>query len=278
MPDNKKIDNLSMKTSTLTSLIEYGKFKLDIKELSSFFAILYTNPKAGLVEWKKNTGLGKSKIENLRYYLRDCSLLNHSNFDTTDLAEFIHKNDPRFRDSFTLWLLLYGWSKKENNPFLHYFLNYSTETNPSVNNERLFIEWASKNNFKTDYESTVPGLIKRTVTALTDIDAFQSLNLFTTHDERLYRAEPYNVHPLLLAYILYDNGRGRHSISLPELLDEPGNLGKFFGYDIRALDNRLNDLENLNLVKRVQVANLNMIELLYNGSPLAFIERYYNEY
>ena len=266
-----------MESKTLNSLIEYGGFKVNLKEVNKLFNLICKFPNYGFIELGIESGLGKNKIENYRYYLRDFGLLAGANYKLTDLGRLLFTYQKNFTEEFTFWLLLYEWAKSEGNPFLYYYLNYGGNERGKSEMEIEFVYWASQNGFKTDYETIVGGLINRTITALTDSDAFQSLNLFTIHDDRLYRSEPYNVHPLLVAYILYDNRRNRVSTSINELLEEPGNIGKFFGYNSRTLDAQLVALQELNLVKRVQTADLNMINYLYTGTPLALAERYYNE-
>lgn len=60
-------------------------------------------------------------------------------------------------------------------------------------------------------------------------------------------------------------------------MSEPDNVGRFFGYSEQALNTRLEELENLRLVQRVQNANLNMVQLNYEGQAIDFIKRYYAE-
>lgn len=266
-----------MQLSTLSTLIEYGGFKVIIKEINKLFTLICKFPNYGYAELGNESGLGKNKIENYRYYLRDFGLLTAGNYKPTELALLLVIYQKNFTENFTYWLLLYQWSKIEGNPFLHYYLNYSENEGLKSEMEKGFVSWANQHGFKTDYETTVGGLISRTVNALTDGEAFQVLNLFTLDDDRLYRSKPYNVHSLLIAYILYDTRRDRVSISINELMQEPGSIGKFFGYDSRSLDQQLGELQNLGLIKRIQTADLNMINYQYTESPLSLVERYYNE-
>lgn len=266
-----------MNPTLQSSLIQYGGFKVVLRDISEFFSKLYNNPDTNYKEVVRLSGIGKNKAENFRYYLRDFGLLVPGVYKTTDLGRIIYTNDKRFVESFTQWILLYNWSKSAGNPLLHYLLYHNEATLARKQVENDFVNWADSNGFKTDYKDTIEGLAKRTFEALEDGDAFRALSLLSITDGMVRRTDPYGVHPLLLAYVLYDNRNGRQSITISELLDEPGNIGRFFGYNASSLDHRLNDLTNLGLVKRVQTANLNMVELPYVGSPLAFVEQYYAE-
>lgn len=266
-----------MESILQSSLIQYGGFKVVLRDLSDFLTTLYNNPDISYREIIKLSGVGKNKAENFRYYLRDFGLLASGIYKPTDLGRIIYSNDKRFVESFTQWVMLYNWAKASGNPLLHFVL-YHNETSLARKQVEIdFVNWADSNGFKTDYKDTIPGLANRTFDALIDESAFRTLSLLTIADGMIRRTDPYSVHPLLLAYILYDTRNGRQSITINELLSEPGNIGQFFGYSPSSLENRLNDLANIGLVKRIQSANLNMVELPYVGSPLALVEQYYAE-
>lgn len=253
---------------------DYQGFSLILQELSQLLDLLQYDKKNMLSQ----SGFGDNKIRGIRDYLRDFKLLDEQK-NISALGKLVVKNDKKLIDNYTKWICLYHWSDMETNPALYYLININLGVRRNSDLIQSFKNWAFSNQIQVDYKKDfVGGLFNKTFTALTNTDAFLSLNLFAVDDGQVCRTEPYNVHPLLLAYVLYSASRGRHSISMAELLTEPGNIGNFFGYDMRTLDSRVSDLDELGIVKRVQVANLNMIELLYNGSPLAFVERYYNEY
>lgn len=261
-------------------LIQYGKFKLHLNDLADFFFHIYRNQGSSEAKLVGITGLGANKVENFRYYLRDLGLLTPGKYTPTPLGELVYEYDPRFIEEFTQWVLLYNWSRRTGNPVLHFFLN-EVESEVNLDSlETLFLYWAKSNNYKSDYQDdTIKGLVKRTKEALTDNDAFSGLNVIREVEPRLLRGEPYNVHPLLVAYILHDNRSAQqHSIAIDHLLQEHGNIGKFFGYDTRMLEYKLGELVNLDIIKRVQVANLNMIEFKEADNALAFVEKYYVDY
>lgn len=258
----------------MQTLHEYQGFGVNLNEISQLIHLLENDKKYQL----KESGFGDNKIRAIKDYLTDFSLADESK-KISLLGEIIKVNDKKLIDDFSKWICLYNWSAKNNNPVLYYIVNFCSNGQQASTIIDSFKKWAIENDIQTDYKKNyVAGLLSKTINALTDADAFQNLTLFVESNGRVSRAEAYNVHPLLLAYILYDNSRGRHSISLPELVDEPGNIGKFFGYTIQTIENSLTALENLGVIKRVQHANLNMIELLYKGTPLAFVEQYYEEY
>lgn len=257
----------------MQSLHEYQGFPVNLRELTQVLGLLEQDSKSLYEE----SGLNYSKVRGLKEYLDDFGLIDGAK-NLSAYGMVIKSKDRRLSEDFSKWVCVYNWSNKVSNPVLYYLINeVSSEFNRSEIQEH-FKNWASKNNIKTDYEKQyVAGLIGKTINALTDPEAFGVLNLFTLHDEKVYRAEPYNVHPLLTAYILYDNRRDRVSISMNELMEEPGNIGKFFGYDSRSLDKHLAILQDLGLIKRVQTVDLNMINYQYPGLPLSLVERYYNE-
>ena len=175
---------------------------------------------------------------------------------------------------------MYQWSKLENNPIL-YFIVHELITGKEIEIiKENFIFWANKFQIKTDYDKNfIGGLLNKTVNSLieTNSDAFQNLNLFTKNHDKITRAEPYSIHPLLLGYILYDNRNGRTSIGFEELLNEVGNMGKFFGLNSKQLDSKIVDMMNIGIVRLIQYADLHMIEFTFQGSALNLLEKFYDE-
>lgn len=257
----------------MQTLHEYQGFGVILREITQVFNLFGVEKQVLINE----TGFGDNKVRGLIDYLKDFNLASTTK-ELTKLGEEIRKADKRLVEDFSKWLCVYHWSARDHNPALFYLLNCTGSVVSLTGFQEAFKLWASANDIQTDYKKPyVTGLINKTLKALTDTEAFEKLHLVSISNDRIERPEPYGVHPLLLAYILYDNRRGRQSITITELLEEPSNIGKFFGYDTNSLDNRLNDLAHLGLVKRVQVANLNMVELPFNGSPLALVEKYYAE-
>lgn len=257
----------------MQTLHEYQGFPVNLRELARVLSLVEQDSKSLYEE----SGLNYSKVRGYKDYLADFGLINGGK-SLSGFGKVIKLYDRKILEDFSKWICLYHWSYKRNNPVLNYLINEVSSVRKKNELLEYFKTWALKNNIKTDYEkSYVSGLINKTINALTDQDAFQNLSLFSVHEDRLYRAEPYNVHPLLVAYILFDNRHDRVSISINELMQEPGNLGKFFNFDSRALDKHLMALQDLGFIKRVQTADLNMINFLYAGTPLSLVERYYDE-
>jgi hypothetical protein len=257
----------------MQTLHEYQGFGVSIREITQVFNLFGAEKQVLISE----TGFGDNKVRGLIDYLKDFSIASNTK-ELTKLGEVLQKADKRLVEDFSKWLCLYHWSAKDHNPALYYLLNCTSNVIILAGLQEAFKLWASANDIQTNYKKPyVAGLISKTLKALTDTEAFEKLRLVSIGNDKIERTDPYGVHPLLLAYILYDNRHGRQSITINELLEEPGNIGKFFGYNSNSLDNRLNDLAHLGLVKRVQVANLNMVELPYSGSPLALVEKYYAE-
>ncbi|GAB3921512.1 hypothetical protein [Mucilaginibacter myungsuensis] len=258
-------------------LKEYQGFSIDLRDLAKVINLIGSGAIATKSELLEESGFGANKVRGYKEYLSDFELLAAKN-QLTVLGQIIYKNDPRFRDPFTKWLLLYHWSFKANNPFLYFLVNdFSSSDDSSL--LRKFKQWADRNQVKTDYESSkLNGLINRTKSALLEPEGFQSLNLFSVFDNVLQRSEPYNVHKYLTAYILYHMRKGRVSISFAELLDERNNVAKFFDWNSKNLESKMAELMDLKLVKLVHFADLHMVEFSYNGTPESLIERYYEEY
>lgn len=257
----------------MQTLHDYQGFGVSLREITQVFNLFGADKQVLINE----TGFGDNKVRALITYLKDFALADSAK-ELTPLGEVVRRADKRLVEDFSKWLCVYHWSAQDHNPILFYLLNHAESGVPMTDFQESFKLWASANDVQTNYKKPyVGGLTSKTFKALADTEAFEKLRLVHIEHDRIGRVDPYGVHPLLIAYVLYNNRRGRQSITIEELLEEPGNIGKFFGYNPISLDNRLNDLANLGLIKRVQAANLNMVELPYTGSVLALVEKYYAE-
>lgn len=262
----------------MQTINEYGGFKIDKNELPKLFFIIYNNPKIKNKELESESGLGKNKVENFKYYLKNFNLLD-KNYNPTDLAKVIYTYDKYFEDEFTLWLFFYHWAEKTSNPFLYFLLNESFDSKTEKELHREFCGWAVNNDIKTDYEKDfVKGLILRTVNSFIDHYAFKSLNIFKLESEKYTRDIPYKTSPLLFGYILYDSQNGRTTISFEELLKEPNNIGKIFNMSRENLLQQIYNMRDVGIVEYNQTANLQLIVFTYKGTALELLERYYEQY
>jgi len=257
-------------------LKEYQGFTVDLFDISRLLQMIGRGVTDKLKQLSE-TGFGANKVRAIKEYLVDFDLLGDKNL-LTEFGELILKYDPRFREPFTRWLLVFHWSIKKNNPFLNFLVNNGIGI---VTEERMvnkFKAWAVKNDVKTDYESDMlTGMMRNTSNAFTDPNAFLNLNFFIREDGSMQRGEPFQVEPLLIAYIIYYNRRKRTSIGFSELLREDGNVAKFFNLDVQTLDRRIVELNNLGLTRLIQFADLHFVEYTFDGDPLELVQKYYNE-
>lgn len=267
----------------MQSLKEYQGFSVNLRDVSKIF-VLVCNNVTGNKELLAESGFGDNKVRGMLEYLKDFNLLEDKK-TLSELGTIIFQNDTGFSENLTKWIILYQWSKLGNNPILH-FLVHELITGKEIDAiKENFIIWANKFQIKTDYDKNfLGGLLNKTVNSLTvnfsievNSDAFQNLNLFNKSQDKIVRAEPYCVHPLLLGYILYDNRNGRTSIGFEELLNEVGNIGKFFGLNSKQLDIKIVDMMNIGIVRMIQYADLHMIEFTFQGSALNLLEKFYDE-
>lgn len=257
-------------------LKEYQGFGVNLFDISRLFILIgngTVNKPAQLVE----TGFGINKIRALKEYLVDFDLVDKKN-TLTELGSVIFKNDARFREAFTRWLLLYHWSLKENNPYLNFLVNHGAGISDNEKMVYKFKTWAAKNAVKTDYEGDMlTGMIRNTDNALCEANAFLSLNFFSKEQGTMDRAEPFQVEVLLTAYIFYLNRKKRTSIQFSDLLREENNISKFFNLDSKGQDKQIVELNQLGLTRLIQYADLHFIEYTSEVAPLSFVEKYYNE-
>jgi hypothetical protein len=262
----------------MQSLKEYQGFPVNFKDVYKILSLVSSNI-TGNQELMEKSGFGNNKVRGVLEYLKDFNLLK-DNKNLSELGTLISKNDATLSDDFTRWVILYQWAKLENNPILHYLINELITGKEIEVVKENFIFWANKFQIKTDYDKNfIGGLLNKTINSLTgsDTDAFRNLSLFTKSQDKIIRSEPYEIHPLFLGYIIYENRNGRTSIGFDELLNEVGNIGTFFGFNSKKLDNKIVEMMNIGIVRMVQHADLHMIEFVYQGSALNLLEKFYDE-
>jgi hypothetical protein len=258
----------------MQSLHEYQGFPVNLNDIASLLFLLGVDKQSLL----KKTGFGDNKIRSLLDYLKDFGLVIESKKYLSELGNILKEEDKNLSEDFSKWLCVYNWAKVNNNPALYFLLNFAHSGQDINTIEEDFKDWAFENSIQTDYKKDFASkLLALSRRALTESDAFQDLTLIAMQHGQMYRTPPYNVHTLLVGYVLYDNSKGRRSVSIPQLIDEPGNVGRFFSYGEQTLNKRLDELENIGLVQRVQNANLNMVQLSYEGQPIDFVKQYYAE-
>ena len=262
----------------MQSLKEYQGFPVNLKDISRIFMLVHTNMTSNS-ELLSESGFGDNKVRGMLEYLKDFKLLKDKK-TLSELGTLVYKNDRLFSENFTKWIILYHWSKLENNPILHYLINEFTGGKEIETIKENFIYWANKFQIKTDYDKNFIGsLLNKTVNSLvdSDTDAFRNLNLFFKNQDKIIRAEPYGLHPIFLGYIIYENRNARTSIGFDELLNEVGNIGTFFGLNSKELDSKIVEMENIGIIRMVQHADLHMVEFIYQGSALSLLEKFYDE-
>ena len=255
----------------------YQGIPLDLSDVSKLFKMIGN----GITDKKKHlseTGYGDNKVRAIKEYLKDFDLLAEKGA-LTPLGSIVFKNDPRFLEPFTRWILLYHWSLKKNNPYLNFLVNETYGITEKDKLEERFRMWASKNQIKTEYDKNkmVDGLMNLTKNALIDINAFHYLNFFNKSGDMVSRGEPYHVETLLIAYIFYYNRKKRTSVGFSELTQERDNVALFFDFNHKVLEERVIDLNNIGLTRLIQFADLHYVEYCYDGEALELINKYYDE-
>lgn len=264
----------------MKKLHEYGGFKVDKNEIAALFSLMYNNPSFKIKQLTIESGFGKNKVENLRYYLKNFGLLDES-YSISDLGELIYKYDKYFEDEFTLWILLINWANEDSNPSLYFIINKLSDPVEKDSIKSEFVHWANINGYKTDYgkaKDIVGGLVSRTLNSFFDDDAFKPLNVLLNLDEKYIKGKPYKVHPFIVAYVLYQNKNGRTTIRFEEMLHEASNIGRIFNLDHESLQANIYSLRDLNHLEYVQTANLDHIVYTFPGEANTLLSMYYEQY
>lgn len=263
----------------MLTIQEYGGFKFDKNEISKVFRLLGENISANKSELIKESGLGKNKVDIIKdYYLKHIGLLNNDS-KINELGYLILEYDKYFLEEFTEWILVYEWSKKQNNPILYVLLNYIDFPKNRRQIRQSIEHWLISNNYKTKYQKDyIGGLLSRTLNAMEDENAFCDLNILKLINDKYHRGIPYKLDSLIIAYILYDNASDRTNVNVETILEEKGNIGAFLGFDLELFMQYIYNLRNLSLIKYTQAVNLNNITFIFPKKPIELLKMYYEKH
>lgn len=230
-------------------------------------------------ELMSKLGVGDNKAEAMVTWLGKLSLRDNRKKKLTAFGRSLIEFDPYFEFIATQWLLHYQLAKNRDAE-VWYFL-----TNKFVpQKERFVFEEALESLTLAKIGEESPKHLRSDVriylNGFTDSKGFKDINYITETGRNNYRkGPPKGLHPLLIAYILFDqrkeNYPGVKTISITELLNADGNVGKVCLLNRASLETFLYQLQGMGYLVVSKFADLDQVAFKFEGDPLEILEEYY---
>ncbi len=263
------------------------------------------------IEAMDELGIGRNMVFALRYWLKAVGLTSEEKVERqtktifTPLGNVIFENDPYVEEIGTLWLLHRVLAMNKDFATSWYF--FFNEFNLAEFSKEDFVAAlesfdrmnggsTAHSSFEGDFECLLNTYISRFKTE-TEADPednmdcpFAELGLVdfarSVEGKKIYRKvipPKQNIPPLIFLAALYGNengtgvGAGNGEVLLSDIQNKAGGAAKIFNLDVITLMDILGQLENLDLIRIVRTAGLDVIRLNENESYFSCIKKYYAE-
>ncbi|GFP22602.1 hypothetical protein HKBW3S44_00171 [Candidatus Hakubella thermalkaliphila] len=234
-------------------------------------------------------GVGDNKAEATVTWLGYLGLRDNMNSELTAFGNSLLTFDPNFEDPITQWVFHY---KLASNPEAEVWYVLTNEFLP--NRTRFSSEDAidflasnglrSKNDkhLRSDVSIFLRSFISKEALGKTEYLKTESQPKRTVSQNKFYKNPPSSISPYLVAYVIFDqrenNSPNLSTITIQELLDLKGNVGRVFSLNRKGLEEVLRLLSSSQhdrLVDLSTTAGLDQVGLMFKGRPLDILEMYY---
>ena len=248
-------------------------------------------------------GVGRNMVASMAHWAQTCGLIEPNRLRVTDLGKFLFSEDEGvdryLEDEAILWLL--HWKLTESViPSTTWFFAFHNFSGVSFDKQRL--EWAlseycrekeytrlNKNTLSRDVDCFINTyVVKKNRKGDISEDSLEcplvELDLILETDSR--GSYEFNIGPkdtltdTIFAYALlsYFHQRQGGTLSLEQILYDPGSPGQAFKLDESSITDRLVEIEahSDGLFKWVDTAGLRQVQLLeLNADPLDVLRKHY---
>lgn len=257
-------------------------------------------------------GIGSNMVKSLRYWLQAVGLTeeriegNNRYQELTTLGNMIWENDKYMEEDGTLWILHYKLSSnKELATAWYWFFN---EFNMKEFTKDDFVD-AIDGYIRFDQESSEVAtgsleddfnciintyISKRKISPEKDspennIDCpFGDLDLLDISDKKrkVFRktsTKKDSINPLVILSVILDqlsiqeNNNEIKEVKISDLLNAPCNIGRTFNMDLNLLDYYIDKLQEMNYLRVVRTAGLDVIRVNTEMDFYGALNKYYKE-
>ena len=251
-------------------------FKTGLKTLYS----INENPGLNNDELVSLVGVNFPKIRAYKNLLRVLGL--YLNKNVTQIGKYILFNDKYLDNALTKWLLHYQLAK---NPVAEVWYHLTNRFIPRLSEftKEQAINALLRNGVGANVSKAKFEHFKDDIKFFIDKAFSEENNLagigYLSKSGKYKKTNPRQLHPLLIAYILFDQRKENYpevkTVSINELLTADGNVGKVCLLNRENLEKFLYQLQGMGYLVVSKFADLDQVAFKFEGDPLEILEEYY---
>ena len=225
-------------------------------------------------------GIGSKKVEAVVAWLGKTGLRNNNIRTITKLGYLVYEYDPYFESFGTMWLLHYGLSKNIDAEVWYYLTNKFLPSNSEFKYSDVIKSLQTGGIGHNQNPKRLKSDTRIYLRAFTDPKGLKEINFLVKANKDTYKkGSPHGQHPLLIAYILFDQRKENYpevkTVSINELLTADGNVGKVCLLNRENLEKFLYQLQGMGYLVVSKFADLDQVAFKFEGNPLEILEEYY---
>lgn len=254
-------------------------FALDLDLLQRLLALYTEEADASIEDASTRLGIGQRKVKGLNSWLKYLGLRDPQTRTLTSLGALLSKVDQHLSNEGTLRVLHYKLVSNQDATVWYETVNHFLADRRDFTRENLG-EYFSQMGIGQSTEKHLKSDLGLFVNSYVDEHrrAFQQLGFLRIDQKELIALEVYPIDCLILGFCLFDRaGRGPRAstISISRLLREEGYPGLVFRISEDNLRQRLHELESASFLSVIRIADIDGISYSFEGSPMDFLERYF---
>lgn len=250
-------------------------------------------------------GIGSNMVKSLRYWMQATGITEEPKSGKrvqsfTDMGQLIFNYDKYLEEQGTLALLQWflAHNEAEATAWYYFFYEFNMQEftkEDFVNSLKKYVlmeneqEAAADRSYQDDFNCIINTYLPRykTGTRYTSPENNISCPLgelglvdIANKERKLYRKAmlPSAMLPTLIALaIILEAHKGEWEIPISKLLSGKGSLGRAFNLDMTSLLEVLHRIENLDAIKIIRTAGLDVIKVLTDKTGLDCMKQYYQE-
>lgn len=255
-------------------------FGLDKAILSATLEAMYKKPGLSESDLAGEVGIGSKKGTAYCAWLLYLGLRNVTSREVSSLGALLHTEDPRLEDILSLQLLHYQLCSNSKATVWWTMANQVIPNTPHRISVGEAIDLLKAKSIGTANIKNLHSDIRIFFSAYQINQVFGELHYLKEVERESYIPNSVDLHPLLLGYVLYhkrETSVHTSTISIGNLLQEEGQVGRVFLINEPQLHKKLRELEFQGIVKVSRIADLDNITYTFDGTSLDILKMYYQE-
>jgi hypothetical protein len=256
-------------------------FPMDLDLIARLMQFYGEHPVANSEKAGSAVGLNRPKVDGLNKLMGYLGLQQRRKL--TSFGELVLKCDPYLKDVGTLCIFHYLLCANEKAEVWHFVSNEFIPSNKQFTRENLNLEIDRAGIGRGNRHLQADKTLFLNAYTTQEYHALQSLEYLkkTAGKNDIYRAEAVERVPaLILGFMLYDRRQQEgqvSTISINELLNQSGQIGKVFLLQRERLMAKLRQLEAKSVIGISQFADLDNVTFRHLDVPLSLLTDYYRE-